>query len=152
MELDLDHVSPFGRSTSVKPIARRDNWRKCEARTWKTASVNAIQNLDIACQIELRFFPALAATLVLVILHRVVAMLSLKWPLLAGLMKSATTVLVTDCKIHDNRLWRAELSRADLLEGLRVEQADEVESVTTAVAIGRYFARHVRATSAFAWF
>ncbi|MEO9130413.1 MAG: hypothetical protein ABI240_04310 [Sphingomonas sp.] len=47
MELDLDHVSPFGRPTGVKPIARRDNWRKCEARTWKTASIHAPHSLFV---------------------------------------------------------------------------------------------------------
>lgn len=68
------------------------------------------------------FVPALAATLVLAVLHRAVAMATLNWGWLAAVMKSKPAVLVRDGQVDDTALRRHGLSMEDLLEGLRLEQ------------------------------
>jgi len=78
------------------------------------------------------FFPALAATLVLVILHRLLAHATIRFRPLAWLVKSRPATLITDGVIHEAVLPRMELSRDDLLEGLRMEQVEHPEDVALA--------------------
>jgi uncharacterized membrane protein YcaP (DUF421 family) len=71
------------------------------------------------------FFPGLAATFTLVLLHRVIAYASLRWGVLAWLVKARPIRLVADGRIDEKAMHRAELSREDLLEALRMEQVDD---------------------------
>lgn len=82
------------------------------------------------------FFPALAATLVLVLLHRLVAMLALRWRFLGWLVKGQSIVLVRDGVVDTKRLNRHELSESDLLEALRLEQVDSPRDVKLATLEG----------------
>jgi uncharacterized membrane protein YcaP (DUF421 family) len=82
------------------------------------------------------FLPALAATLVLVVLHRLVAMATLRWSWLAALMKSGPAVLLRDGQIDEAALRRHGISRADLEEGLRLEQAEAPQDVHLATLEG----------------
>jgi uncharacterized membrane protein YcaP (DUF421 family) len=78
------------------------------------------------------FFPALSATLVLVILHRLLAMASMHWGLLPWLIKSRPITVIRDGKIDEVALRRANLSRADLQEAIRLEQAETPADVKLA--------------------
>lgn len=71
-------------------------------------------------------FPALGATLVLVLLHRLLAHATLRWGVLAWLVKARPITLVQDGRLEEKRLRRAELSRDDLEEAMRIEQVDDV--------------------------
>ena len=82
------------------------------------------------------FVPALAATLVLALLHRAVAMATLHWTWLAAIMKSKPTVLVRDGRVDDTALRRHGLSMEDLLEGLRLEQVERPADVKLATLEG----------------
>jgi uncharacterized membrane protein YcaP (DUF421 family) len=79
-----------------------------------------------------QFLEGLAATLTLVLIHRVVAMAALRWKGLARLTKSSPAVLVRDGEPDEDALFRHGISRADLLEALRLEQVDDVGKVKTA--------------------
>jgi uncharacterized membrane protein YcaP (DUF421 family) len=71
------------------------------------------------------FFPALAATFTLVLLHRIIAYASLRWGILSWLVKGRPITIVTDGRVDEKAMHRAELGRADLLEALRLEQVDD---------------------------
>jgi len=68
------------------------------------------------------FFPALAATLVLVILHRLLALATLRSNALAWLVKARPIQIVADGKVDRAAMRRANLSDQDLLEAIRMEQ------------------------------
>lgn len=78
------------------------------------------------------FFPALAATLALVLLHRLVAMASVRWLFVARLIKQPPTLLIRNGEVQEAGLRRADLSRDDLLEGLRMAQVDDPTTVARA--------------------
>jgi uncharacterized membrane protein YcaP (DUF421 family) len=78
------------------------------------------------------FFPGLAATLVVVVLHRMLAMATLHWSLLSRLMKGAPVVLVRDGVANQVAMRRHAIGEADLLEGLRMEQFDRIADVRLA--------------------
>jgi uncharacterized membrane protein YcaP (DUF421 family) len=78
------------------------------------------------------FFPGLAATLVVVMLHRLLAMATIRWSPLAWLMKGSPIVLVRDGVADERAMSRHAISRADLVEGLRMEQVARVEEVRLA--------------------
>lgn len=80
--------------------------------------------------------PALSATLVLVVLHRLAAMATLRWNLLAGLLKAKPTALVRDGVADEAAMRRHGVSRADLLEGLRMEQVERIEDTHLATLEG----------------
>jgi uncharacterized membrane protein YcaP (DUF421 family) len=82
------------------------------------------------------FMGGLAATLVLVLLHRLFAMLTLRWSPLASWVKSEPAVLVRDGAVDEKALIRHGLSRSDLLEGLRLEQQDDPSAVRLATLEG----------------
>jgi uncharacterized membrane protein YcaP (DUF421 family) len=79
------------------------------------------------------FVGGLAASLVLVLLHRLVAMATLRWGWLAALMKAKPTVLIRDGQIDEAALTRHGLTRGDLDAGLRMEQTDSPETVRLAM-------------------
>jgi uncharacterized membrane protein YcaP (DUF421 family) len=93
-------------------------------------------NLSRAMTGKAPFLPALAATLVLVLLHRAAAMATLRWNWLATLLKSEPSPLVRDGVIDEAALKRHGLSHEDLLEGLRLEQVETPEDVQVAMLEG----------------
>jgi uncharacterized membrane protein YcaP (DUF421 family) len=89
-------------------------------------------NLSRAMTGKAPFWPALGATLLLVVLHRVFVMLTIRWTWLAKLMKAEPVVLVRDG--HPDRramLWHG-VGDHDLLEGLRLEQTEGPDDVKLA--------------------
>jgi uncharacterized membrane protein YcaP (DUF421 family) len=89
-------------------------------------------NISRAMTGKAPFFGGLAATLVVVILHRLLAMATLHWSPLARLLKGAPVVLVRDGVADHDAMRRHAIGQADLSEGLRMEQAERVEDVRLA--------------------
>lgn len=82
------------------------------------------------------FFGGLAATLLLVVLHRVVAMVTLRSELLNKLIKSPATDLVRDGVMDLDVMKRHAISEDDLKEGLRLKSVDSVTEVKRATLEG----------------
>jgi uncharacterized membrane protein YcaP (DUF421 family) len=80
--------------------------------------------------------PALSATLVLVVLHRLLAMASMRWGALPWLIKSRPIVVIRDGQIDEHALRRANLSPSDLREAIRLEQAENPADVRLATVEG----------------
>jgi uncharacterized membrane protein YcaP (DUF421 family) len=89
-------------------------------------------NLSRAMTGKAPFWPTLAATLLLVVLHRVLAMLTIRWTWLAKLMKCEPVVLVCDGVEDREAMRRHGIGQVDLLEGLRLEQVEASEDVRRA--------------------
>jgi uncharacterized membrane protein YcaP (DUF421 family) len=79
------------------------------------------------------FVSALAATLALVILHRLLAYASMRWGWLAWLVKSRPIKVIADGKVDPKALRRANLSREDLYEAIRSEQVADPDGIELAV-------------------
>jgi uncharacterized membrane protein YcaP (DUF421 family) len=77
-------------------------------------------------------FPSLAATLTLVVLHRLLAWLTVRRNFLSSLIKSDPTVLVRDGVVDDAALARHGMSSDDLLEALRLQHVEDVREVRLA--------------------
>ena len=90
-------------------------------------------NLSRAMTGKAPFWPALAATLLLVVLHRVLVMATLRWGWLARLMKAQPVVLVRDGVEDAKAMRRHGIGEADLLESLRLEQVEKREEVHLAM-------------------
>jgi uncharacterized membrane protein YcaP (DUF421 family) len=86
-------------------------------------------NLSRAMTGKAPFWPALAATLLLVVLHRLLVMLTIRWNWLAKVLKCEPVVLVRDGVRDTSAMTRHGIGEVDLLEGLRLEQAEQVEDV-----------------------
>lgn len=80
--------------------------------------------------------PSGSATLVLVILHRLLAMATMRWKIFTWLIKPRPIRLVRDGEIDIEALGRANLSEDDLLEAIRMEQARTPEDVELAMLEG----------------
>lgn len=79
------------------------------------------------------FFKILGASLLLVLLHRALAMVACRWPAFSRLVKGDAIVLVKDGKILANAMRRVDISPDDLKENLRLNaNVDAVENVTEA--------------------
>jgi len=79
------------------------------------------------------FYPTLGVSLVLVLLHRLVAKLSLHSHLLALFAKGSDRVLIRDGKVDHAELKRALMSFDDLLENLRLNgNVDDLKEVKEA--------------------
>jgi uncharacterized membrane protein YcaP (DUF421 family) len=89
-------------------------------------------NLSRAMTGKAPFWPALAATLLLVALHRLFAMLTIRWTWLAKLMKAEPVVLVRDGRSDRKAMLRHGIGEQDLLESLRLEQAEHLKDVRLA--------------------
>ena len=76
--------------------------------------------------------PTLTATLLLVILHRLLAWASLHWRWLPRLIKSRAITVIRDGAVDEVALKRANLSMSDLHEAIRLEQAEAPEDVRLA--------------------
>ena len=90
-------------------------------------------NISRAMTGKAPFFPGLAATLVVVILHRLLAMATLWSAPLARLLKSAPVVLVREGVADAAAMRRHAISPADLAEALRMEQVEDVTGARLAV-------------------
>lgn len=89
-------------------------------------------NLSRAMTGKAPFWPALAATLLLVVLHRLFVMLTIRWTWLARLLKGQPVVLVRDGARDRRAMLFHGVGEADLLEGLRLEQVEQVSQVRRA--------------------
>ncbi len=86
-------------------------------------------NLSRAMTGKAPFWPALAATLLLVVLHRVLAILTLRWTWLAKLLKAEPVVLVRDGEEDRRAMFLHGIGEDDLLQGLRLEQVERPDEV-----------------------
>lgn len=82
------------------------------------------------------FIAGLSATLLLVVLHRLLALATLRWSPLSRWIKCDPIVLVRDGVRDEKALKTHGISEADLLEALRMEQAERVEDVHLAMLEG----------------
>jgi len=82
------------------------------------------------------FWPALTATLLLVILHRLLAYASLRWRWLGWLVKSRPITIVVDGTADREAMRRGNLTEDDLIAAVRMEQVAEVDDVALAVLEG----------------
>jgi uncharacterized membrane protein YcaP (DUF421 family) len=89
-------------------------------------------NLSRAMTGKAPFLGGLAATLVVVILHRLLAMASLRWGVIARLVKCTPVVLVRDGRVDTQAMARHGLGQVDLDEGLRMEQVESAADVRRA--------------------
>jgi len=80
--------------------------------------------------------PSGSATLLLVVLHRLLAIGAMRWSVLGWLVKSRPVRLVTDGKIDQDALSRGNLSADDLREALRLEQVDDPAELRSATLEG----------------
>lgn len=82
------------------------------------------------------FFPALSATFVLVVFHRLLALATLHWGWLSALVKARPIPLILDGHVDPKAMRRANLSEEDLLEAVRMEQVSELSGVALATIEG----------------
>jgi uncharacterized membrane protein YcaP (DUF421 family) len=82
------------------------------------------------------FRPSIAATLVLVVVARLLQVASLRWSWLARWVKSDPVVLVRDGLADLKTMRRHGISEADLAEGLRMEQYEKLQDVRLATLEG----------------
>lgn len=80
--------------------------------------------------------PSGSATLVLVLLHRLLALGAMRWNILASLVKARPVELVKDGKVDARALRRANLSIDDLHEAIRLEQFDDPTDLHAAMLEG----------------
>jgi uncharacterized membrane protein YcaP (DUF421 family) len=90
-------------------------------------------NLSRAMTGGVPFWPVVAATLLLVALHRLFVMLTIRWNWLAKVMKSEPVVLIRDGVRDRKAMLHHGIGEVDLLEGLRLEQAERPEDVHLAM-------------------
>ena len=79
------------------------------------------------------FFPSLAITLTLVVLHRLLALATVRWNWLAALVKSRPIRIIVDGEVDARAMRRANLSEEDLYEGVRMEQVADPSGVKLAM-------------------
>lgn len=89
-------------------------------------------NISRAMTGKAPFLASLAGTLLLVILHRFVAMATVRSNPLARFVKGRPAILVRDGMADRATMLRYNISDEDLLEGLRMEQVRCVEDVELA--------------------
>lgn len=73
------------------------------------------------------FLASLAATLLLVILHRLLALAAFRWPGLARFLKGPAVVLVRDGVVDHTAMKKHGISDADLAESLRMENVEHLD-------------------------
>lgn len=93
-------------------------------------------NLSRAMTGKAPFFGGLAATLVIVVLHRLLAMATLRWSTIARWIKWEPAVLLRDGLPDRAAMARHGISDADLAEGLRMEQVEQPGDARLAVLEG----------------
>lgn len=75
----------------------------------------------------------MAVTLILVLLHRLFALAMLRWDALGRLVKGPAIRVIVDGRVDQKELRRANLSEADLLEAIRMEQVAAPEEIELAM-------------------
>lgn len=93
-------------------------------------------NLSRAMTGKAPFWQTLAATLLFVALHRLLALAALQWPWLARWVKSRPVVLVEDGVKNDRAMRRHGIGDDDLRESLRVEKVESLKDVKVATLEG----------------
>lgn len=78
------------------------------------------------------FWPSLAATLVLVVLHRLLAVGAVYWNGLGWLLKGTPVVILRDGRADQTAMARHGVTHEDLLESLRMEQIERPDQVALA--------------------
>jgi uncharacterized membrane protein YcaP (DUF421 family) len=78
------------------------------------------------------FFPALAASAALVLMHWVFSALALRWPLFARMIRGHAQLLVRDGKVHWKAMRKAHMTEADLWEDLRERGVGKLSQVAEA--------------------
>lgn len=89
-------------------------------------------NISRAMTGKAPFFPALAATLLLVVLHRLLAFASMRSKAVEAFLKGRAIPLVRNGKVDEAAMARGQISEDDLREGLRMEQIDQPEEAKLA--------------------
>ncbi len=89
-------------------------------------------NISRAMTGKVPFLPSLGSTLLLVVLHRLVAMATVRWNPLASFVKGCPMVLIRDGEVDERAMLRHDISTADLMEGLRMEQVRCIDDVALA--------------------
>lgn len=82
------------------------------------------------------FWPVVAATFVLVALHRLLALATLHWDWLSWLVKDRPIRLIVDGRADARAMKRANLCEEDLLEAIRLKQVAEISDVALATMEG----------------
>jgi uncharacterized membrane protein YcaP (DUF421 family) len=80
--------------------------------------------------------PSGSATLLLVVLHRLLAIGAMRWHVLAWLVKARPVQLVKDGEVDERALKRANFSSDDLHEAIRQEQFDDPADLRSATFEG----------------
>lgn len=93
-------------------------------------------NLSRAMTGKASFIGGLTATLVIVLLHRVLAMVSLRSERLARWIKCGPVTLISNGVIDRAQMTRHGIGESDLMEGLRMEQTGSVSEVLLATLEG----------------
>ena len=93
-------------------------------------------NISRAMTGKAPFWAALAATLVLVVLHRLLARATLHWSVLADWLKCRPVTLVQNGVCDHAAMAKHGVSHADLLSGLRMQQVETVQEVKLATLEG----------------
>jgi uncharacterized membrane protein YcaP (DUF421 family) len=75
------------------------------------------------------FFPVMAASLTLVVLHRLLSYATLKKSVFSRLLKSEPVVIVRDGVADEKAMARHGISEDDLSESLRLKEAETVAEV-----------------------
>jgi uncharacterized membrane protein YcaP (DUF421 family) len=78
------------------------------------------------------FLGGLAASLVIVVLHRVLTTAVLRWGWLERLIKGRSVVLVRDGRLDRAAMARHGVSEIDLMESLRMQEAEALAEVRLA--------------------
>jgi len=89
-------------------------------------------NLSRALTGSAPFLPTLVATVVLVVLHGVLARMAARWSWLSTLTKGASVLLVRDGEIDEPAMRRAGIGQGDLRMALRAAGPDDLERVRSA--------------------
>lgn len=78
-------------------------------------------------------FPSVAATLTLVVVHRLLTYATLRKSVLSSLLKAEPTVLIRDGTADEAALRRKGVGHEDLIEALRLKQIERIEDVRLAI-------------------
>ena len=79
------------------------------------------------------FWPTMAAGAAIVVLHRVVGLVSLRWPWFEALISGDKRELVHDGRLDQREMDKALVTRRDLDEAVRKKTGDEAAPVERAI-------------------
>jgi uncharacterized membrane protein YcaP (DUF421 family) len=76
--------------------------------------------------------PTVIASFVLVLAHRLLAMLSCRWHAIGKLVKGNDDTIIVNGHLDEDALAKHNFSKRDLMEDLRLEGVDKIEDVQSA--------------------